>query len=74
MGLDGQDSVPGRGKEFVSSRQRPDRPPVQWVRGALTPGVKRPGREANHSPPSSTEVKNGGVTPPLPNMSSRRGA
>jgi hypothetical protein len=23
---------------------------------ALTPGVKRPGREADHSPPASTEV------------------
>jgi hypothetical protein len=29
-------------------------------RGALFPGVKRPGRGANHSPPSSAEVKNGG--------------
>jgi len=25
---------------------------------ALKPGVKRPGREADHSPPSSAEVKN----------------
>jgi len=24
----------------------------------LYPGVKEPGREADHSPPSSTEVKN----------------
>jgi hypothetical protein len=45
-------------------------PPMQWVRGALSPGVKRPGREADHSPPSSAEVKNGGAIPPLPNMSS----
>jgi hypothetical protein len=27
-------------------------------------------READHSPPSSTEVKNGGAIPPFPNMSS----
>jgi hypothetical protein len=27
----------------------------------LVPGVKRQGREANHSPPSSAEVKNGGA-------------
>jgi hypothetical protein len=27
------------------------------VPGALSLGVKRPGREADHSPPSSTEVK-----------------
>jgi hypothetical protein len=36
----------------------PTQPPVQWVPGALSPGVKRPGREANQSPPSSVEVKN----------------
>jgi hypothetical protein len=29
----------------------------QWVPGALTLGVKRPGREADHSPPFSVEVK-----------------
>jgi hypothetical protein len=27
-------------------------PPIQWV-----PGVKRPGREADHSPPTGAEVK-----------------
>jgi hypothetical protein len=32
-------------------------PPIQWVPGALSLGVKRPGREADHSPPSSAEVK-----------------
>jgi hypothetical protein len=31
---------------------------IQWVAGALFLGVKRPGREADHSPPSSAEVKN----------------
>jgi hypothetical protein len=30
---------------------------VQWIPGALYLGVKRPGREADHSPPSNTEVK-----------------
>jgi len=29
----------------------------QWVPGALSLGVKRPGREAGHSPPSTAEVK-----------------
>jgi hypothetical protein len=29
----------------------------QWVPEALSLGVKRPGREADHSPPSSAEVK-----------------
>jgi hypothetical protein len=36
--------------------------------GALSLGVKRPGREANHSPPSSAEVKNAWSctsTPPI---------
>jgi hypothetical protein len=35
----------------------PTQPPIQWVPGALSLGVKRPGREADHSPPSSAEVK-----------------
>jgi hypothetical protein len=38
------------------------------------PGLNRPGREADHSPPSSAEIKNGGCTPPLPHSSSWRGA
>jgi hypothetical protein len=37
------------------------------------PGVKRPGREADRSPPSSAEVKNGGSMPPLPHTPSWRG-
>jgi hypothetical protein len=36
---------------------RPTQPPIHWVPEALSLGVKRPGREANHSPPSSAEVK-----------------
>jgi hypothetical protein len=35
----------------------PTQPPIQWVLGALSLGIKRPGREADHSPPSSAEVK-----------------
>jgi hypothetical protein len=31
--------------------------PVQWVPGALSLGVKLPGGVADHSPPSSAEVK-----------------
>jgi hypothetical protein len=30
----------------------PPQPPIKWVRRALSPGVKRPGRKADHSPPS----------------------
>jgi hypothetical protein len=32
--------------------------PIQWVRGALSPGIKLPGREAEHSHTSSANVKN----------------
>jgi hypothetical protein len=35
----------------------PTQPPIQWVPGTLSVGVKRLGREANHSPPSSAEIK-----------------
>jgi hypothetical protein len=35
----------------------PTQSPIQWVPGALSLGVKWPGREADHSPPSSAEVK-----------------
>jgi hypothetical protein len=31
----------------------PTQPPIEWVPGALSRGVKRPGREADHSPPSN---------------------
>jgi hypothetical protein len=36
----------------------PTQPPIQWVPGALSLVVKRPEHEADHSPPSSAEVKN----------------
>jgi hypothetical protein len=36
----------------------PTQPPIQWLPAALYRGVKRPGREADHSPPSSAKVKN----------------
>jgi hypothetical protein len=54
--------VPVESRIF-SSPDRPDRllrstqPPIQWVPGALSPGVKRPGRGVDHSPPTSAEVK-----------------
>jgi hypothetical protein len=37
----------------------PTQSPIQCVTGALSLGVKRPRREADHSPPSSAEVKEG---------------
>jgi hypothetical protein len=58
----GWNSSPGWDKNFFFSKSsRPalgsTQPPIQWVPGALSPGVKRPGREADHSPPTSAEVK-----------------
>jgi hypothetical protein len=41
-------------------------PSIQWMLGALSLGIKQPGPEAYHSPPSNAEVKNGGATSPLP--------
>jgi hypothetical protein len=52
----------------------PTQPPFQWVRGAFSPAVERLGREADHSPPPGTKLKNGGAIPPLPHTSSWRGA
>jgi hypothetical protein len=46
----------------------PTQTPIQWVPGALSLGVKRPGRKADHSPTSSAEVKNAWgytSTPPI---------
>jgi hypothetical protein len=37
----------------------------------LSQGVKRLGREADRSPPSSAEVKNSGPIPQLPHTSSQ---
>jgi hypothetical protein len=37
----------------------PTQTPLQWVPEVLSAGVKaRPGRDADHSPPSSVEVEN----------------
>jgi hypothetical protein len=52
----------------------PTQPPIQWVPVAPSPWVKLQRREADNSPPSSAEVKNGGSIPPLPHTSSRRSA
>jgi hypothetical protein len=50
-------------------------PPIKWVPGSLSLGVKRPGREVDHSPPSSAEVKEYvELYLHSPNMPSWRGA
>jgi len=33
-------------------------PPIHWVPGDLSLGVQQTGREVDHSPPSSVEIKN----------------
>jgi hypothetical protein len=54
FGLVDQGSSPGRGWKFFSPSPSPNRfwGPPSLVLGALLQGVKRPGREADHSPPS----------------------
>jgi hypothetical protein len=61
IGVLGFDSRRGLGIFLFTIASRtalgPTQPPIQWVPGALSRGIKRPGREADHSPPSSAEVK-----------------
>jgi hypothetical protein len=49
------------GSRIFSTSSRPalgsTQPPIQWVPGAFSPWLKRPGREADHLPPASAEVK-----------------
>jgi hypothetical protein len=35
----------------------PTQPPIQWILGALSPRIKRQGREVDHSLPTCAEVK-----------------
>jgi hypothetical protein len=64
-------SVPGWQRDFLFSiTSRPAlwsaQPPIRWVPRVVCPGVKRQGRETDHSSQRSAEVKNGGVVLPLP--------
>jgi hypothetical protein len=57
----GFESQQGVGIFLFTTASRPAlgsaQPPIQWVPGALSLGIRRLGSEANHSPPSSVEVK-----------------
>jgi hypothetical protein len=58
-GLDGLGSNPGGDEIFCPSRPAlgPTHPPVKWVLGLSRQGGKvRPGRAADHAPPSSATV------------------
>ena len=52
-------SKSGEGEIFRTRRDRPWGPPSFLYNGCLVsfPGVKRPGRDADHPPASSAEVK-----------------
>jgi hypothetical protein len=45
---------------------QPTQSPILWALAAISTGLKWPGREANHSPPSSGDVNSDGAIPPLP--------
>jgi hypothetical protein len=60
-GLDGPGIESRWGREFShtsSPAPGPTQPPVQWIPG-FSPGVKLPGRGANHPPTYSADVKKG---------------
>jgi hypothetical protein len=42
--------------------------PIQWVPWALSQGLKRPGNEADHSPPAVPRSRKHGSIHPLPHM------
>jgi hypothetical protein len=70
-GLDGRGSIYGSDKRFLSTPQRRERlwgPPASSLMGTGVSfsGVKRPRIEADYSPPSTAEAKNGRAIPPLP--------
>jgi hypothetical protein len=72
IGVRGFDSRRGPGIFLFTAASRPvlgpTQPPIQWVPGTLSLGVKQLGREADHSPPSRNEVKNAWSytsTPPI---------
>jgi hypothetical protein len=58
----GRSSSTCGGKNFLLSMSSgpalgPAQPPIQWVPVALSPGIKRQGHEADHSLPTSADVK-----------------
>jgi hypothetical protein len=63
-GLSDQGSIPGRGKEFSSNlcvQTGSGAHPASCTVGtgaSFPQGKVRPGRDADHSPPSNAEVKN----------------
>jgi hypothetical protein len=48
----------------------PTQPPIQWVPDAFSLGIKRPRREADHSPSTSAEVRKTCICTLTPHTSS----
>jgi hypothetical protein len=72
FGLDGRGLI--HGKRFFYSLQFRTCFGTHTASYSMGTGVKQPGREVDHSLPSSAEIKNGGAMLPLPHASSWRGA
>jgi len=43
---------------MVRRALRPTQPPIQWEPRSLSSGIKRLGRDVDHSPLSGAEIKN----------------
>jgi hypothetical protein len=72
---DGEPAFDSRQRQdifFYSPSFRPTQgltqPCIQWIPGYVSLGIKQQRREADHSSPYSSQVKNGGAVPPLPHM------
>jgi hypothetical protein len=75
----GRSSSSGGVKNFIFSTasrlaMRPTLPPIQYLLAALSPTLKRPVREADHSPPTNAEVKKTWIYTIIPHAFSRRSA
>jgi hypothetical protein len=71
-GLDGPGSISGNARFSLLHSLKTDsgaHPVCGMGTGGSFPGVKRQEHEAEHSSPSSVEVKTGGAVPPIPHMS-----
>jgi hypothetical protein len=69
-GLSGRGSNPGRSKILLFTASRPalcpTQPPIHLVPWDVSLRVTQQGLDADHSPPSSVDVKNDGAISPLP--------